>query len=242
MNPKEIIQGALAMSLIDEDENAVEVKLLPPLTALEIDQFVATLPCPLPDGIRELLGFCSGIEGLIEQIDFTGKARIFEATDLLPYGVPIAHDGYGNFWVVDLVPGASCFGPIFFCCHDAPILLYQSPDLSHFLSEVIKMHLPERGSLVDAVHEDQPFDVWRKNPGVRSFDEARTSGDPVISQFAGELDANWQLVDLRDVPIGMGFSWGRYGPKTEIRRYGYERVFAYRKPERTGFLARLFGR
>jgi len=242
MNPKEIIQGAQAMALTDEDGNEVELKFLPPLADSEIDQFEARLPCPLPNDIRELLGFCSGIDGLLEQIDFTGRNCAFEAEDLFPHGLPIAQDGFGNFWVVDLLPGASCFGPVFFCCHDAPILLYQSPDLSHFLSEVIKMHLPERGSLVDAVHEDQPFNVWRKNPGVMSIDEAQTSDAPVITQFAGELDANWQIVDLRNVPIGMGFSWGRYGPKTEVRRNGYERVFAYRKPERTGLLAKIFGR
>jgi hypothetical protein len=28
----------------------------------------------------------------------------------------------------------------------------------------------------------------------------------------------------------MGFSWGRYGPRTELRRHGHELLFAYRRP------------
>ena len=40
----------------------------------------------------------------------------------------------------------------------------------------------------------------------------------------------------------MGFSWGRHGPRTELRRHGYERLFAYAPPEeKPGLLRRLFG-
>jgi hypothetical protein len=40
----------------------------------------------------------------------------------------------------------------------------------------------------------------------------------------------------------MGFSLGRYGLGTEVRRHGSEALFAYRQPEReSGLLKRLFG-
>jgi hypothetical protein len=39
----------------------------------------------------------------------------------------------------------------------------------------------------------------------------------------------------------MGFSWGRFSPRTEIRRDGYERLFAYARSEKKpGLLSRLF--
>ncbi len=39
----------------------------------------------------------------------------------------------------------------------------------------------------------------------------------------------------------MGFSWGRYGRRSEVRRHGNERIFAVGRPERQGLLRRLFG-
>jgi hypothetical protein len=38
----------------------------------------------------------------------------------------------------------------------------------------------------------------------------------------------------------MGFSWGRYGPVTELRRGGYRRLFAYAPPDRKPGLLRRF--
>jgi len=40
----------------------------------------------------------------------------------------------------------------------------------------------------------------------------------------------------------MGFSWGRYGPPTDVRRRGFLRLFAYAPPERKpGLVRRIFG-
>ena len=40
----------------------------------------------------------------------------------------------------------------------------------------------------------------------------------------------------------MGFSWGRYGPPTDVRRHGFLRLFAYAPPERKpGLVRRIFG-
>jgi hypothetical protein len=42
-------------------------------------------------------------------------------------------------------------------------------------------------------------------------------------------------------PVGMGFSWGRYGLRTDVRRQGHERLFAYAPLEKQpGLLRRLF--
>jgi hypothetical protein len=37
---------------------------------------------------------------------------------------------------------------------------------------------------------------------------------------------------LRGSSVGTGFSWGRYGQRTEVRRHGHERIFAVGRPER----------
>ena len=66
--------------------------------------------------------------------------------------------------------------------------------------------------------------------------------DERLSAFAAELDDRFTFVDLRSPPVDMGFSWGRYGPRTDVRRHGHEALFAYAPPAKgPGLLARLFG-
>jgi hypothetical protein len=239
-----IIQAALEQNLIDEDHKPVCVRLLPGLTEEAVDEFGRSLPVPPSDDVRDLLEFCSGIEGTLEQVDFTGRSLSdgFGSDFLVPHGLPIAHDGCGNHWVVDLQPGRSNWGPIYYCCHDAPVMLLQAATIPQFVSEVFKMYIPPHKSLVDDVHEDRLFDVWRKNPGVIAHADALASPDPDIQTFAEGLDARFDLIDLRDAQIGMGFSWGRYGPNTETKRFGLKPIFAYRRPEKTSLISRLFGR
>lgn len=191
-----------------------------------------SLPVPPPDDVRDLLGFCSGIDGTLEQIDFTGRSlRVGFGLDfLMPHGLPIAHDGCGNFWAVDVQPESGNWGLIYFCCHDAPVMLLQAATVQQFVSEVFKMYTPPHQSLVGDVREDRLFDVWRNNPGVITHAAALVSPDVDIRSFAAGLDPYFDLIDLRDTPVGMGFSWGRYGPKTEVKRFGPKPVFAYKKP------------
>jgi hypothetical protein len=239
---REIIQSALEQNLVDEDRKPVHVRLLPGLTKQEVDEFAYSLPVPPSDDVCDLLEFCSGIEGTLEQIDFTGKSLSDGfGPDFLLHGLAIALDGYGNYWVVDMQPENHNWGPIYFCCHDAPVMLLQAATVQQFVSEVFKMYTPPHKSLIDDVHEDRLFDVWRKNPGVITHASALASADPEIQTFAAGLDPSFELIDLRDAQIGTGFSWGRYGPKTEVKRFGSKPIFAYRRPEKTSLLSRLFG-
>jgi hypothetical protein len=130
---------------------------------------------------------------------------------------------------------------VFFACHDPPIVLYQSPDIGHFLHEAFRMLVPPHASLVDDVHEDRLFNVWGENP--RTLDHsAALEQDAGLRAFAAELDDRFVVVDLRSPEIGMGFSWGRFGPRTDARRHGYERLFAYARPEKKPrLLRRVFG-
>jgi hypothetical protein len=241
---REIIQSALEQNLVDEHRKPIHVHLLPRLTKKEVDDFSRSLLASPPDDVRDLLEFCSGIEGTLEKIDFTGRSLsdYFELDFLVPHGLTIAHDGCGNCWIVDMQPGATNWGPIYFCCHDAPVMLLQAVSVQQFMSEVFKMYIPPHKSLVDDVHEDRLFEVWRKNPGVIVHADAVASPDPDIAAFAAGLDATFDVIDLRDAQIGMGFSWGRYGPKTEVRRFGSKPIFAYQRPEKTSLLSGLFGR
>jgi hypothetical protein len=156
------------------------------------------------------------------EIDLTGESFSVELEELFPSGLPIAHDGSGNFWVRDVTP-------VFFLCHDPPVVLFQSVDVETFV------HDAAEGSPLD---RDALFAVWRTNPGTVDHAAALT-GDAELHAFAAELDERFLFVDLRAPVRGDGFSWGRYGPRTDVRRHGSARLFAYAQPEPR---RRLFGR
>jgi cell wall assembly regulator SMI1 len=240
-DPVAEIERARLADLVDEDGGRIALDLGPGLSKSELESLEAEVGVPLPRELRAVLERTSAIDGALEQIDFSGRTLDFEDRDLFPSGLPIAHDGFGNHWVLDLTPNEADLAPVFFACHDAPVVLYQAPSLGPFLHEVFRMFVPPHASLVDDVHEDRPFGVWRTNPGVLDHDTA-LAGDSDLRAFASELDDRFVFVDLREPEIGMGFSWGRYGPRTRVRRHGYERLFAYARPEqKSGLLRRLFG-
>lgn len=240
MDPLEAIRRAEAARLVTERGDEVDLELAPPLPPDEIDRVADDAGAPLPAELRTLLGRTAGIAGgPLESIDFTGRSLSFGAPDTFPWGLPIAGDGFGNFWVVDLTPDAAETAPVFFACHDPPVILYQSGCIGDFLDEAFRMLVPPHASAVDDVHEDRLFNVWRENPGTLDH-AAALAGDEGLHAFATELDDRFTFVDLRSPPIGMGFSWGRYGPRTDVRRHGRERLFAYARPEkRPGLLRRL---
>jgi hypothetical protein len=240
MTPLEIIRRARAGTLIDEDDEVVTLELLPGLSNPELQDFSNQLPCPIPPEIAELLGACRGFSGTVEQVEFTGRDLMFEFEQVFPDGLPIAADGYGNFWVVDLHPATTRWGPIYFACHDAPVILYQADSLEQFLLELFRMFEPPHQSLIDDVHEDRLAHVWQTNPGVLSHEQCLRSEDPVLSAFARHLDESFQIIDLRLAKPGDGFSWGRYGPKTQIKRCGTHAVFAYKRPK--SIISRLLER
>src|SRR5215218_8968620 len=239
MTPLEIIRQAQAGTLIDEDGNVVTLEHFPGLSNKELQDFADQVPCGIPPEIAELLGACSGFYGTVEQVEFTGKDLMFEFEQVFPYGLPIAADGYGNLWVVDQHPDTTRWGPIYFACHDAPVILYQADSLEQFLGELFRMFEPPHQSLIDDVHEDRPADVWRTNPGVLSYEQCLRSNDQILSAFARELDESFQIIDLRRARPGDGFSWGRYGPRTLNKRFGTHAVFAYQKPR--SIISRFFG-
>jgi hypothetical protein len=150
-------------------------------------------------------------------------------------------DGFGNSWLVDLNGASKEWGPIFFVCHDPPVVQFQCATFEQFLTELFKQFQPPYESETTRVR-DEGMVIWKSNPHVMDFDEAVARRDDLVPRFARELGKEWQFIDLRNVPSGSGFSWGRYGPETEVRRFGDEPIFAYRKPEAKSFLSGLFGK
>jgi hypothetical protein len=239
MRAIDILKEAEGIKLEDEDGEINNLNLLPPLTDTELNRLESQLPCPLPEDIKELLTYCRGFEGILESIDFSGGLTVgFGMEGIFPHAIPIAHDGFGNYWIVDITKESTTWGPIFFARHDAPVIVFQSDKLAHFISEVIRFGNPPWQSEIDEVHEKYHFRIWKENPGTLTHEQCINSGDEDLVIFAQSLGENFLICDLRKPQLGDGFSWGRYGPRTVVRRFGTKRIFAYQI--RTSLWQRLF--
>jgi len=229
INAIDILKEAEGIKLEDEDGDVHDLKLLPPLTERELSQLESQLPCQLPEDAKLLFNYCRGFEGVLESIDFSGGLTAgFGMEEIFPHAIPIAHDGFGNYWIVDITKESTTWGPIFFVCHDTPVIVFQTDNLSHFISEVIRFGNPPWQSEIDDVHEKYHFRIWKENPGILSYEQCIDSGDEDLVIFAQSLGEDFLICDLRNPQLGDGFSWGRYGPRTVLRRFGAKRIFAYK--------------
>lgn len=239
------IQKAQNAHLTYGDGQPFVPEFYPPISSDKIKSIEAKIGLPLPEELCQLLGFCSGIGdcGYFPRMDFTSAGGGgFGIEEIFPCGFPIGGDGCGNFWLLDITPQTTQVAPVFFACHDAPVILFQSVDLASFLEEFFRLFVPPFTSLLSQVQEDKLFDVRWKNPGVIEQPIAASSEDGTLREFAAKLPNYFKIVDLRAAVPGMGFSHARYGVSTECRRHGYERIFAYGRPLRRGLLGWLLGK
>lgn len=229
--------------LVDMDGEVTILELEPPATDEQIRQLEASVPGPLPGEIRQALyvttGFANGPLESFSLLDLEG----FALEEAFPHPYSIAHDGYGNYWMLDLLPNTTDWGPVFYACHDPPVIAYQSPTLEAFVRDVVALAPDDPRSPIDQVHEGVSR-IWHDRTGVVPQPTALISPDPVIREFAASLPPDALIADLRQARLGDGFAWGRHGPRTTICRHGTERIWAVLPPppKPPGLLSRLFGR
>jgi hypothetical protein len=222
---------------VDQAGKQKTLRVLPPLSEQEFSAFEASLPCALPEEMRESLRFASGLEGaacrlgnrfVLEEVRFA-DLQGFGLEDVFPHAKELAVDGCGNSWVIDLTSESKAFAPIFFSCHDPPVIVYQTDNLLHFVREVIRgSNAPWESEIAD-VDGRLAGRIWHENPGAMSRSQCLAMGDHELKEFAESLDETWELIDLRSPKLGDGYSWGRYGSRTANRRYGNKRIFACQK-------------
>ena len=245
MNPiVEFLKQTDGAVFVDESGKQRTFRLSPGLPEQELSAFETSLPCPLPEEMRELLRFARGCEGLacrlgrrfaVEEIcfaDFQG----FGLEDVFPHAKELAVDGCGNSWVVDLTIDSKTFAPVFFSCHDPPVVVYQTDSLLHLVREMVRGSTAPWKSEVADVCAERATRIWRDNPCVLSHSQC-LAGDSELKTFAETLDETWEFIDLRKPQMGDGYSWGRYG--TNNKRYGDKRIFACQKKTRKSLGRRL---
>ena len=242
MTLTEQLKSLLNETYISEDGDEYKIELLPGLTDNEIDNLAKELPTgQIPADIRELLKFSKGFEFYgIDEITFDGVGQ-FGFENIFPYSVQLGHDGFGNFWILD-VDSKGNWGNVFYVCHDPAVVVKHSDNLSQFIKHIDEYGKDIRNSNLNIIHEKTVFDIWKNNNGFMDLAEARNSNDNTLKSFANSLADNFVIADLRQKENKSGFAWGKFGPKIDKAiKCNDELIWGVEKPEKKGFFSKLFG-
>lgn len=242
MTPLAQLKSILNEEYVSEDGDKYTVELKPGLTDEEINHLAKHLPQgKVPDDVRELLKFASGFKFYMpEEVTFDRIGQ-FGLEDIFPTSVEIAEDGFGNFWVVDVL-GSGQWGHVFFVCHDPAVVVKHSEDISEFIKHIHEYGKKGQQSNLDLIHEDISFRISRSDSCFIEHSVALSSADEQLKAFAKLVPGHFVIADLRNKPIQSGFAWGKWSPKLRIIRHETELIWALEKKERKGFFAKLFGR
>ena len=252
MKLAELVKQAEGRTIRNGDGRREALRLMPPISEDQRRELERTLPDPLPEEMRELLGVARGFENGPYEVDFSGYARngeglripggVCEFFKVFPCALPIATDGCGNDWMIDITNSDSVWGPVFFACHDPPVFVFTASDLRDFIEEWLKL-AEGKDSKLGRTFDEAVNKVKAEDPSLISHEVAIRSTDTVIKSFAEKAGDSFQLVDLRRATVGDGFYWGRViDPDTDMIRDGKDLLFAIRNPPpKKSLLKRLFG-
>jgi hypothetical protein len=221
-----VLRQSSGRTLTDEEGRREVVRLQPPATPARIAEIERDIGFALPRELGSVLAFSAGIDlEISDSLDFASIGRCSHE-NLFGVVMTIVGDGAGNFWIVELRADATTLGPVWFLCHDAPVLVYQSPDLGTFLVDYLNYFEDSESGPLSSVVRQAVRAVWEQTLDVPR-DELLSSPDPVLRDFANRLESNWFVRDLRRAKTGDGMPIGRFGPKTPLARADREFVFAY---------------
>ena len=225
----------------DDSGDAIIGKLLPGLSNRELQEMQAIVPCAIPEAVKELLQLTRGIEPSLDSIDFSGISLqdSFTHKEIFPHGLPVAGDGSGNSWIVDLEPKTKTWGPVFYLSQAPKVVIWQAKTFEEFVAQLLAFSEFQVNSPINLVHDQFANAIAEQNPNVIPADKTQHPGDPDLGLFAQSLKKGYSFIDLRRARIGDGFSWERYGKDTELVRNGFQRLFAYRK--KPNVIERLMG-
>lgn len=242
MTVTEYLRSILSETYISEDGDEYKIELLPGLNDNEIDNLARKLPTgEVPNDVRDLLKFTKGFSFYgIDEITFNGVGQ-FGFDNIFPYSVQLGHDGFGNFWILD-VDSKGNWGHIFYVCHDPAVVVKHSDNLLQFIEHIHEYGKDIENSNLNIIHEKTVFDIWRYDNGFIELNDARNSNDTVLKNFALSLADSYVVSDLRNKPNKSGFAWGKFGPNLhKAVKCNDQLIWGIERAEKKGFLSKLFG-
>jgi hypothetical protein len=237
----EIIKKLKESTFTDEDGEDYTLDFQDALTDSEIEELSQSFPNNTIDSdIKEILKETRGWEGYgLEQVDFSSIGQ-FGFLELSPNSITLGHDGFGNFWILDILNDGS-LGHVYYACHDPAVLVKYSNDLNGFLKSLTEFYESPSENYLNEIHDNAVFEIW-KNGGklIEKTDFIRENKEYL--DFLRDFDGDdWIIADLRNSKDKDGFAWGKFGPNNLTKRHPKDLIWVIKKKKK-GFIGRLFGK
>lgn len=180
----------------------------------------------VPESICDLLLFAGGVDlGIRGEIRFFGPIGDSGHNDLFPRSIVLGNDDFGNEALVDLAQSSDTWGPVFYICHDPPVVVIQSPTLTEFISALASENWGRERSFPSQSIEQAIDDIWARDPYSQPADKWLEGPMAVPRDSLAALLPDGLVTDLRESVVGSGFSWGRFGHDPIELRLGDELLF-----------------
>ncbi len=237
----EIIKKLKTSTFKDEDGENYQLDFQEGLTESEIEELSKSFPNEtINPELIEILKETKGWDGYgIGQIDFSSIGH-FGFYELSPNSVTIGHDGFGNFWILDiLLDGA--LGNVYYACHDPAVFIKYSNNLNEFLNSLVEFYESPTENYLDEIHEKVVYDIWKSGGRIyekQDFLIQNESFNEFLRDYEGD---EWVIADLRNSKNKDGFAWGKFGPNNLEKRHPRELIWIIKKKKKS-FFGRLFNK
>ncbi len=241
MTTIEIIKKLRASTFTDEDGEKYKLDFQPGLTEDELESLRTRFPSnKIPTEIAEILRETKGWEGFGLETAYFDSIDEFGFTELIPHSITLGHDGFGNFWVLEINDKGE-LGRVYFACHDPAVLVIYCDTLNEFFNTLEEFYKNPGNNYLNDVHDNVVMNIWSTNPNttdITDFKKNNNDMNSFLNEFTGD---NWVVADLRNKTRKDGFAWGRFGPNQFTRRHPDELIWVIQKKKR-GILSKIFGK
>ena len=130
MTNLEIIEKLKQSTFTDEDGEQYNLDFQEGLTNEQIEKLRDEFPSKtISPELEEILRMTKGWDGYGPEMVYFDSIGVFGFTELSPNSISLGTNGFGNYWVLDLLPNGK-LGKVFFACHVPAVLVINSQSLN----------------------------------------------------------------------------------------------------------------
>lgn len=159
----EIIKKLKKSTFTNEDGENYTLDFQDGLTDSEIEKLAQSFPSKIIDSeIKEILKETRGWSGYgLEQVDFSSIGQ-FGLNEISPNSISLGNDGWGNYWILDILNDGS-LGNVFYACHDPAVLIKYSDNLNEFLNTLIEFYESPSENYLNEIYNNVVFEIWEND-------------------------------------------------------------------------------
>ncbi|GHE23252.1 SMI1/KNR4 family protein [Sphingobacterium griseoflavum] len=239
MTNLEIIHTLKTSSFIDENGERYALEFHEKLTDEEIEELRKSFPNRhIDDELAAILRITRGWDSVAFKMVYFDSINEFGFWELSPNSITLGHDGFGNYWVLD-IDNEGKLGKVFFACHDPAVFIVHSQNLNEYLQHLLDFHQHPTDNYITNFQINTVSQIWERQNAFlpkAEFIKKNPKHTTFLTTFEGE---DWTIADLSSGENGIGFAWGKFRPSQLAQRHPNELIWVL-KNRRRNFFARLF--